>query len=216
MKPSIRMVLRRRTGRRVRERGIVLIFTLVALLLLLVSGAALTRSMQTSQTQAGNLAFRRDMLNESERVAQTVLAAFHTGVLADPEARASNRQGSNYSAAMLPSNASGVPLALLSDAEFGRHGEPGNDIVLQDKGLRIRYVVDRQCGAAGHEQLLRPEDCLRFDSPTLGVSSHAWNRAELASVGGQSALMHPLIYRISARVDGPRGLQVFVQTTFKL
>jgi len=42
-----------------RERGVVLIFTLIILLILTIGAVALLRSMNTSLFSAGNLAFRR-------------------------------------------------------------------------------------------------------------------------------------------------------------
>ncbi len=42
-----------------RQRGVVLIFTLIALLILTIGAVALMRSMNTALFGAGNLAFRR-------------------------------------------------------------------------------------------------------------------------------------------------------------
>jgi type IV pilus assembly protein PilX len=50
-----------------RQRGVVLIFTLIILLILTIGAVALMRSMNTSLFSAGNLAFRRDLVNQGEQ-----------------------------------------------------------------------------------------------------------------------------------------------------
>ena len=62
-----------------RERGVVLIFTLIILLILTIGGAALVRSMQNSLFTAGNLAFRRDLMNQGEQAVSTALKQFKAG-----------------------------------------------------------------------------------------------------------------------------------------
>ena len=47
-----------------RQRGVIMIITLIALIVLLISGAALIRSFDTSMLLAGNLAFKRDLVNQ--------------------------------------------------------------------------------------------------------------------------------------------------------
>ena len=51
-----------------RERGVIMVITLIALVVLMIGGIALIRSFDTSMLLAGNLAFRRDLVNQgSER-----------------------------------------------------------------------------------------------------------------------------------------------------
>jgi Tfp pilus assembly protein PilX len=59
-----------------RQRGVVLLFCLIVLVILLAGGVAVVRSMNTSLTSAGNLAFRRDLVNQGERAVSAVLAKF--------------------------------------------------------------------------------------------------------------------------------------------
>ena len=60
---------RRRSPAR-RQAGVVMIITLIALVALLAASIALVRSFDSSMLQAGGLAFKRDLVNQGERVGQ--------------------------------------------------------------------------------------------------------------------------------------------------
>ena len=62
-----------------RQRGVVLLFCLVILVILLAGGVAVVRSMNSSMFSAGNLAFKRDLLNQGEQAVSQVLRAFAAG-----------------------------------------------------------------------------------------------------------------------------------------
>jgi type IV pilus assembly protein PilX len=131
-----------------RERGVVLIFTLIILLILTIGGAALVRSMQSSLFSAGNLAFRRDLMNQGEQAVSTVLTQFKAGGALVSAADA-DLAAANYKSSILPANAQGVPLALLdSDAAFSLVGS-APDLIGATSDVRIRYVIDRLCSVTG-------------------------------------------------------------------
>src|SRR3979490_1993343 len=91
-----------------RQRGVVLLFSLIALVIMLIAAVALMRSFNSSLFTAGNIAFKRDMQNQSERAVDTVLTAFRTGALNTSTGRAASDSTQNYSAVMLASNAQGI------------------------------------------------------------------------------------------------------------
>ena len=62
-----------------RQRGVVLIFALIVLLILTIGAVALMHSMTSSLFSAGNLAFRRDLVNQSEQAVSDVLTQFKVG-----------------------------------------------------------------------------------------------------------------------------------------
>ncbi len=207
-----------------------LLFALIALTILLIGSIALVRSFNTSLSTAGNIAFKRDLMNQSERAVPVILTALNTpgGVLNSIAARADHRADSNYSAAALAVNAQGIPTLLLqeSDAAFtsaatsvsganlGIVTAATNDINITDstgrnQQVRVRYVLDRLCEVAGNETALgdrcvRERDILPRGGGSLGP------RAE------DTAAPRPVVYRLSIRVDGPRNTQAFYQTTFSL
>lgn len=200
------------------QRGAVLLMTMIILVVLMIAGVALVRSFDTSLLQAGNIAFKRDLVNQGERVVPVVLTAFQTGSLSTPAQRANHLPGSNYSATMLASNAQGIPQVLLADnAGFATVGTTANDIPVAAQGVSIRYVIDRLCRVTGLDSALGEGDCVVADSGApSGGTSHEWQRAERGAGGMAGALPQQVVYRISIRVDGPRNTQTFLQTTFTM
>jgi type IV pilus assembly protein PilX len=190
------------TGRRA-QRGAVLLFAMIALVVLLIGTVALMRSMNTSLFTAGNFGFKRDLTNQGERAMSTVLDLVQTGALGSEAAREANATARNYSASILPTNGDGVPLALLSDAAFAAVGVAGNDISAADMGVTVRFVIDRLCAAAGPAS---PGNCAVARPPPQGCSN------------SDCGLEPPtqFVYRVSIRVDGPRRTQSFFQSTFTI
>jgi type IV pilus assembly protein PilX len=212
--PRPRPVCAARKRLALRQRGVVLLFGMIALVVLMVGTAALVRSMNTSLMTAGNFGFKRDLTNQGERAIQVVLDLMDSGALATEAARQSNNINLNYSASLLPTNAQGIPQALLSDAQFAGVGIAANDIAIADMGITVRYVVDRMSDAAGPADT---SNTLMADNAVPGGGSASQlMTAELSSSGGSGAIAMQVVYRISVRVTGPRNTQSFYQSTFKL
>ena len=211
-------------GRGQRQRGVVLLFSLIALVIMLIAAVALVRSFNSSLFTAGNVAFKRDLQNQSERAVEKAFAAFQaTGSLALPATRAASQPGSNYSAQMLPVNAQGIPLALRNDTTFGAVGVTTNDITplnepsLDKQGVQIRYVIDRLCLSGGDESSLGAGDCVLAENPVgPGVGLKNQISAQTAGLGSglRAAGSKGLVYRLSVKVTGPRSTQSFFQSTF--
>ena len=196
------------------QRGVTMLFGLIALAIMMIGAAAMVRSMNTSMMMSGNLGFKRDLTNQAERATAKVMTLMNTGALKTEAARQSTDKNSNYSAKRLDTNLQGVPLELVSDATFANAGVSGNDINVPDQGVVVRYVVDRLChdvGAAVSTQ------CLMSDpgAPVGGSAAEAL-RAEDSSATGGGVLPRQTVYRLSIRVSGPRGTQAYFQTTFTL
>lgn len=201
------------------ERGVVLVTTLLILLVMLVGAVALVRSFDTSLVMAGNLAFKRDLAQQSELAAENILREFRSGgALATRAVRAADDVGRAFSAKILPTNPQGIPLALLT--------EPKPAIVTQidaGRGITLYYVVDRQCSESGDDALLGGERCtlVRPIVPEGGSYSQRL-RAEQGSgvasggagAGLAGAVAQQVAYRVSIRATGPRNTQSFFQTTF--
>jgi type IV pilus assembly protein PilX len=181
---------------------------------LLIGTLALMRSMNTSLFTAGNYGFKRDLTNQGERAMTTVLDMVQTGALGNDGARQADATASNYSASVLPTNAQGVPLALLTDTEFATVGVASNDIALADMGVTVRYVIDRLCASDGPAT---QDGCtLAGNLLPAGSSASELLRAEDGSSGGAGAVAPQVVYRVSIRVDGPRRTQSFFQSTFTI
>lgn len=204
-------------GRRAPRRGVVIVVVLLVLTVLLIGAAALVRSFNTSLTTSGNIGFKRDLLNQAERVVPVVLTAVRTGALSTAAARANHATGQNYSATILATNDAGIPTALLSDAAFAAVASTGNDLSVAGQGVRVRYVIDRLCSEVGLDSALGADKCTLASSTTpAGGSASDLIRAEDPGGGLSGALVPQVVYRLTIRVDGPRGTQGFYQTTFTM
>lgn len=180
------------------QRGVVLIIALIALTILLIGGVALVRSFDTSMLLSGNLALKRDLVNQGERGMADAIALFKAGTLTDTSA---DKLDMNYSASVLPSDAkTGIPLVLTGEAATpamtAAERKDHNDTT------SIRYVVDRQCAGSGE---FNADTCMYTETVRdRGGSNH------LKKAGGG---FRP-VYRISVRVNGARNTQAYLQSTF--
>lgn len=211
----------RRSGKG--QRGVSLFFALIAVLIMMIAAVAIVRSFSTSLSQSGNVAFKRDLTNQSERAIDAVFAEMNAGgLLIDPTALNANVINANYSASILPTNVQGVPNSLLSDAAFAAVGVATRDITLTDPNGTsygtVRYVIDRLCSGAGAPSALGESACV--SPPTSG--SNLTDSARLISAarattgggGGAGASSRAIVYRVSIRVRGARGTEGFYQATF--
>lgn len=182
-----------------------MIITLIALSLLMLSALALIRSFDTSLSMAGNLAFKRDLVNQGERGMAKAIALFNTGALSTATARKSDSLANNYSAIILNSDLHGIPMALINNTTFGGAGmNTAADISDTASGVTVRYVIDRLCTVAG--EAFSNEKCIGFKQ----TSSQGGSSFLAPKKTGQE--FQP-VYRISVRATGPRNTQVFLQTT---
>lgn len=204
-----------------RQRGVVLLFSLIALVVLLIAAVALMRSFNSSMFMSGNIAFKRDLQNQGERAMEVALATFRSGnPLDNKAARANDRVNSNYSAKRLPTNAQGIPLSLQNendlDLEFKKVGIVANDIAATP-GVTVRYVIDRMCNTTGDESSLGADVCMLANNPapTGGSASNLLNadKAPLCPTCS-SASPQGVVYRLTVRVSGPRATRSFFQSTF--
>lgn len=182
-----------------RERGVVLVITLIALAILTIGGIALVRSFDTSMLMSGNLAFKRDLMNQGERAMAQAIDSLRTGALASEATRQADSTANNYSASLLASDANGVPNVLIGAAAWGFTGA---DITDATSGVTIRYVIDRQCAGAGAFDTGR---CM-YTTATADKGGSALSKTK-AGAGSRP------VYRISVRVTGPRNTQAYLQST---
>lgn len=186
-----------------RQRGVVLIFCLIVLVVLLTGGVAVIRSTNSALFSAGNLAFKRDLLNQGEQAVSYVMGQFQgMGSLATSSSTQADNAALNYKASQLATNAQGIPTAMLgNDAAFGNVGATTNDLTGATPDVKIRYLIDRLCSSAG------------------APSSNNCVQAQSAPTGGTAGAVAPpvttaSVYRLTIRVSGPRDTQVFMQTSF--
>ncbi len=210
-----------------RQYGVVLIFSLIALTIMLIGAVALVSSFNTALTAAGNIGFKRDFQNQSERAVSLVLRQFTVGTLATPAQRGagvSSGLGLNYSPVRLTTNAVGIPVDLVGKlSTFDAKWTAGT--INPGKEIKIRYLIDRLCSSVGDAQTLGRDVCVPCSNPDVfgfdeshlsGDSADKANSTKLlqGSTGIAGSVKKPVSYRLTTRVTGPRSTEAFFQTTF--
>lgn len=189
-----------------RQDGIIVVFAMLAVVLLLIASVALVRSFDTSLTLSGNMAFKRDLVNQSERAMAAAIASVSAGgALASESLRQNHSPANNYSATTLASEVHGIPTILIDDSAWAASGMKLPDLTDGGAlGITVRYAIDRLCTATG------PSSTVNCAISALGADKAGtiW----IKRAGGSSLP----VYRISVRVTGPRNTQTFVQATVSL
>jgi type IV pilus assembly protein PilX len=199
-----------------RQQGIVMVVTLIALAVLLLGGVALLRSSDTSGALAGQLGFRRDLKNQGERAMALAIKVLKEGTLSSAGSRLTDLATANYSAVQLPADANGIPTILLkSDADFEKAGYEINIVDADSKssnsnsGVKARYVIERLCLAPK-----TTDDANCGKTRVMPNNSGPDRNISKDSTAFRSQSL--VLYRVTVRVDGPRGTQAFFQSTVAL
>lgn len=181
-----------------------MVIAMVTLAVLLIGAAVAMRSMNVTLTSVGNFGFKRDMANRAEQAIRVAAETLTIGALNTDALRANSSVASNYSATMLPTDASGIPTAMLNiganPETLNGLGNAANEINVAADGIRVHYLIDRLCTTAG-----------------------AYNAANCLVTGtfppGGSIIVPPkpepqVTYRITVRVMGPHNAFSFFQSTY--
>ena len=175
------------------QRGMV--STLIALIVLVVSlmaAIALMRSVDTSNSIAGSLTFRQGVLQEAERA---YIDATSNIDWSEPTSD-SDQTATGYYASPQTADTTRSDLPAMLTA--------GNGIKLSPDSTNntVHYIVERMCRAAG---AVTATNCVVPGATSLG-----------GQTGGNSSDQKPppatAAYRLTVRVDGPRGTIAYVQT----
>lgn len=188
-----------------KQRGAIMLITLIALSLIMLSAMGLIRSFDTSLSMAGNLAFKRDLVNQGERGMAKAITLFNSGALSTTAAREANSLSNNYSATMLATDPHGIPLKLINNTTFLATPAmtAAADFSDSTTGITVRYVIDRLCATAG-----------KFDNTScVSLKSTAGQGGSATLAASKVGQEYMPVYRISVRVTGPRNTQSYLQTT---
>jgi hypothetical protein len=201
------------------QRGVVMFLALIVLVILLIGGIAVARSINNSLMGAGNLAFQRDLTVRGDVVIAEAIKVLSTAGNASSGGSATgggmsgsgiadlkqSQPKANYSAVMLEANAQGIPKALLgSDTTFAVVGQK-TDLDAGGK-VTIRYLIERMCNQEGP---VNAAHCVQ----AAGGATSSGSGSNTGQPGPASRSVG-VIYRVSARVTGPRDTQAFFQATF--
>jgi hypothetical protein len=189
-----------------------MVATLIALIVLVVTlfaVVALMRSVDTSNSVAGSLAFRQAVLQEAERA---YTEAKTLNVYTPPISNADNVPLGYYASVQTVSEVRTDVPKILYDANPGNNYVGTKPLVVGavDSGNPIHYVVERLCPLPNVDATL--SSCIvPGKAITGGTSSNTTSDPGIPfNTTGSAAA-----YRLTVRVDGPKNSVAFVQTILR-
>ncbi|MFN0314501.1 MAG: hypothetical protein ACKVQA_05645 [Burkholderiales bacterium] len=179
------------------QRGVVLLLTLIALVVMTLASIALVRSVGTSNMIAGNLAFQQSTTQSGDAGIETAVAWIDA----------------NAASVTLHNNATPQGyVASRQDPNPGESWEEFWDNTLEPNGVTktlaanaagntVSYVIHRLCAVAGN--------------PT-SLATGCVSGTQKSCVSHDSSLPPPpcpkaVLYRVTSRIDGPRNTVSYVQ-----
>lgn len=191
---------------RSRQQGFVLFVALMVLTAMTLAAVALVKTVDTTTQLARNISFKRDATNRSDLGLEFVMNSFRTGQnFAQGNNTTVTDATQNFSAVVLPTDADGVPTVMKDLPTFitvwtapaVTYG--GADM----EGMNVVYLIERLCAKPG------PSDA---QTCVLGAAVSAGG----TMVSNRPSSVVPALFRVTARVGGPRNTVSYVQSIFTL
>jgi Tfp pilus assembly protein PilX len=196
------------------QRGIVLFIALIVMVALSLAGVALVRSVETTGSVTGNLAFRQSALLQANWAVEDAIGhVYKLDTSLDPSSLIDTTTTDNsvfYSAVFDPTKDStkaaqpGLPSGV-PDLLWKKSALPAayTDTA---SGNEVRYFIQRMCTSAAEGATANQAQCdLMQPKQALGTTVGD----EAISVG-----KFPL-YRVTVRVDGPNNSLAFIQAMIR-
>ncbi|MBU1689584.1 MAG: hypothetical protein KJ958_05010 [Gammaproteobacteria bacterium] len=205
----------------IKQRGVVLFFSLIALLVLSLAAVALIRSVDTSTLIAGNLAFKQSTTTSGDagveaaitwltatQAANSALNVLNSTAHAfNNDNTAAGYYSSVHDNPLLPNNtANPAYLNLFADATWNVSTIPE---ITDSSGNKIRYIIQRMCRNAN--VTVQNADCL-FSGATADKNGQNIPLPQdiCTGAGCPAAGSNPQT-RITARATGPKNTFSYVQ-----
>jgi type IV pilus assembly protein PilX len=210
---------------RQRQSGVVLILALIALVALTLAAVALTRSVATSNSIAGNLAFQQAATHSADEGVETAVKWL------EDSAVAAGGKSCGGSTPLTCDSAAGGYLASRLDPTATQSWNDFWDATLNAKstqlpstsassknGNTVSYVIQRMCKSTG-EPNTDLNACATSPLATGGSCPGGTTCTGGGGRGGTGSNVNAArqtYYRITVRVSGPRNTQSFVQAMVSL
>lgn len=205
------------------QRGIVLILALIVLVALTLAAVALTRSVATSNSIAGNLAFQQASTHASDEGMEAAIAYLENNAGVTTGSCAGTVLNCNQTTdGYLASRAD--PSATQSWADFwsatlnaSAKTLPTNSATATT-GNTVAYVIQRMCATTG-EANTDLNNCATSPTSASGSCPGGTTCTGGGGRGGTGSNVNAskqTYYRITVRVSGPRNTQSLVQATVAL
>lgn len=197
------------------QHGVVLILALIVLVALTLAAVALTRSVGTSNTIAGNLAFQQAATHSADIGVETAVKWLEDNV---------NTTGSCSSGSTVTCDQTALgyissrtdPTANQSWADFWKT-KLATNAKKMDKdattGNTVSYIIHRMCATTG-EANTSSNICATSPRATAGSCPGGTSCTGGGGRGGTGSNVDApkqTYYRITVMVDGPRSTQSMVQ-----
>jgi len=202
-----------------KQRGVVLFFALIALVVMSLAAVALIRSVDTSTMIAGNIAFKQAATSSGDggiegavtalNTWQTAMTAINNNVLIDPgcPSACSNVLNASDPANGYYSNAD--PNLNLTDSATWVNGSSKQVTSDDGSGNEIRYIIQRMCRNANEAP--SKTNCL-FSSAALDNNGQEVPLPSTVCQGsGCPVAGQAPEYRITSRSAGPGNTFSYVQ-----
>lgn len=192
------------------QSGFVLVIALIVLVAMTLAAAAMVRTVDTSTLLARNISFKRDAVNRADFALEAAINQFRVGGSFPGGQNTRNSAPlKNFSAVMLPTDSDGVPTVLKANPSSltftgGDLGEAGLTMIPSALLLNMKpvYLIERMCTVEGGAALT--ETCIVDGRAQAGGSQPSDRPPQL----------FPPLFRITARVTGPRNTVSYVQAIF--
>ena len=184
------------------QRGVILIIALIVLVAMTLAAIGMSRSIDTANVVAGNLAFKKATISSAD----LGIASAYAWLVAN--SAGTTLQNSNSSTGYYSSSPATEPnwynIASWGNAVVLNGGVPDN------AGNVVRYVIHRMCTEAdtaynGNNGSVANQCALTF--PSGGTSTGG----SMAVGATQFQGIPQLYYRVTTRVDGPHNTVSVIQ-----
>ena len=191
-----------------RQRGVVLLIALIALVAMTLAGIALMRSVDTSNVIAGNFAFKESTLHATDRGTELAIADLQAKPVANRTTPAANQ----YYPVRQAADALGLPTTVDWNAVTKSQ--------IAGTGDSVQYVVERMCdpipassGVAASPN--GPDENTRTDVTDYCVTAPQCSPG-VSITSPPFCVAGDIYYRVTTRVTGPRGTVSIVQSVVSM
>jgi type IV pilus assembly protein PilX len=205
-----------------KQRGVVLFFALIALVVMSLAAVALIRSVDTSTMIAGNLAFKQAATTSGDggienavtalNTAQAAMLAINNNVLIDPGCPGACSNVLNTTAAASGYYSSITDPNLTANLTDSANWTNANSMLVTNddgSGNEIRYIIQRMCRTA--DQPPSKTNCL-FSSAALDNNGQEVPLpSNICQGAGCPVAGQAPEYRITSRSAGPGNTFSYVQ-----
>lgn len=211
---------------RAKQRGVVLFFALIALVVMSLAAVALIRSVDTSTMIAGNLAFRQSAVSSADAGAEAALQWMSAQQVLmnarwNPPIDTRNVLNDDFNTFNInsPDTVNGYYTAYQQNNQVFTNGTfdwaGGSVLLLPDpdaSGNNVRYIIERMCRF--NPNTVRPlvTDCMLTQTSLSGQPINVKRPPQVCVGNGCPNVDQSLQFRITVRVTGPKNTVSYIQT----